>query len=170
LDEHFMALERELTRAGRRQRDAILVGLDLLGDADAQDARTLACGATLQIEQQTGDRLRVLELAEPRCDLPGRPALDGDGLVLVDRDDRDGARMLDDLALVRAPALDGDADQRAVVHAARLVGCHASHGRVCFVKRSRRTAPTQNARLYGVRSRGSAVGMRTKRWQFSRTA
>ena len=39
LDEHLVALLHELARARRRQRDAVLVGLDLLGDADAHDAR-----------------------------------------------------------------------------------------------------------------------------------
>ena len=34
LDEHVVAALDELARAGRRQRDAVLVGLDLLGDAD----------------------------------------------------------------------------------------------------------------------------------------
>ena len=42
LDEHVMSLQHELPRARRRERDAVLVGLDLLGDADTQDARTLA--------------------------------------------------------------------------------------------------------------------------------
>ncbi len=39
LDEHLVAALDELARAGRRQRDAVLVGLDLLGDADPHGAR-----------------------------------------------------------------------------------------------------------------------------------
>jgi alanine dehydrogenase len=41
LDDHLVTLLHELARLGRRQRDAVLVGLDLPGDADTQDARTL---------------------------------------------------------------------------------------------------------------------------------
>ena len=44
----------------------------------------------------------------------------------VDGDDRDGARMLDDLALVVAPALERHVDELAVVDDARLVGLHAA--------------------------------------------
>ena len=44
----------------------------------------------------------------------------------VDGDDRDRAGMLDDLALVVAPALERDVDQLAVVDGARLVGLHAA--------------------------------------------
>ncbi len=48
LDEHLVPALHELARARRGQRDAVLVGLDLLGDADAQDARTLAGGTPLR--------------------------------------------------------------------------------------------------------------------------
>ena len=45
LDEHVVPPPHELVRACRRQRDAVLVGLDLLGDPDAQDARdSSGCG------------------------------------------------------------------------------------------------------------------------------
>ncbi len=43
LDEHVVALLDELERARGRQRDAVLVGLDLLGDADLHGAGTLPC-------------------------------------------------------------------------------------------------------------------------------
>jgi len=43
LDEHVMSVLRQLACTRGRQRDAVLVGLDLFGDADAHDARTLAC-------------------------------------------------------------------------------------------------------------------------------
>ena len=41
LDEHVVPLLHELARARRRERDAVLVGLDLLGNADPHDARTI---------------------------------------------------------------------------------------------------------------------------------
>src|SRR5207248_4294781 len=47
-------------------------------------------------------------------------------LLRVDGDDRHRARVLDDLALVLAPALERDVDQLAVVHRPRLVGLHAA--------------------------------------------
>ena len=42
LDEHVMAALDELARARRGERDAVLVGLDLFGDADPQSGETLA--------------------------------------------------------------------------------------------------------------------------------
>src|SRR5262249_58786920 len=47
--------------------------------------------------------------------------------VVVDGDNRDGAWMLDDLALVLAPALGRDVEQLAVVHRAGRVGLHAAN-------------------------------------------
>src|SRR5207245_9687020 len=54
---------------------------------------------------------------------------EGDVTFAVDRDDRDGSPVLDDLALVVAPALDGDADQPALVDDFRLVRLHAPTSR-----------------------------------------
>src|SRR5438270_5114706 len=45
----------------------------------------------------------------------------------IDRDDRDRARMLDDLPLVLAPTLQGDVDELAVVDDPCLVGLHAAN-------------------------------------------
>ena len=42
LDDDVVAAADELERAGRRQRDAVLVGLDLLGDADPQGRATIS--------------------------------------------------------------------------------------------------------------------------------
>ena len=44
LDEHLVAVLDELARARRGQRDAVLVGLDLLDDADLHGRETLASG------------------------------------------------------------------------------------------------------------------------------
>ncbi len=42
LDEHLVAALDQLTGARRRERDAVLVGLDLLRDADPQSPETLS--------------------------------------------------------------------------------------------------------------------------------
>src|SRR3712207_9243196 len=42
LDQHRVAAPRQLERAGRRQRDAVLVGLDLLRNADVHPRRIIA--------------------------------------------------------------------------------------------------------------------------------
>ena len=39
LDDDLVAEPHELARARGRQRDAVLLGLDLLGDADAHERR-----------------------------------------------------------------------------------------------------------------------------------
>src|SRR5699024_8701172 len=68
LDDDIVAALHELARARRRQRDAVLVGLDLPGDSDPQIAPTLAGGTVPEKENEPRERLRVLELAEPRFD------------------------------------------------------------------------------------------------------
>ena len=69
----------ELTRAGRRQRDAVLVGLDLLCDADLQGASPYL----VEVEQKPGDRLRVFDGRDVRGDLARRPAHDFELLVAL---------------------------------------------------------------------------------------
>jgi hypothetical protein len=39
LDQHVVAVPRQLERPCRRERDAVFVGLDLLGDADLHERR-----------------------------------------------------------------------------------------------------------------------------------
>ena len=51
LDEHLVPELHELARARRCQRDAVLVGLDLLGDADPQDARTVPVSSAVQLRR-----------------------------------------------------------------------------------------------------------------------
>jgi hypothetical protein len=43
-DEDVVAVPNQLERAGRSQRDAVLVGLDLFRDADLHSGRTLYRG------------------------------------------------------------------------------------------------------------------------------
>src|SRR5579872_2129162 len=73
-----------------------------------------------------------------------------DALVAVDGHDRHRARVLDDLAVVLAPALDDDVEQLAVVDRARLVRPHAT--------RSLASAPAANAHA---KNSGSSSGPRS---------
>ena len=78
LDDHLVPAPDELARARRCQRDAVLVGLDLLGDADLHGARRSS-----KVEQQPDQALGVLDLAEARLDLRDRPADELERLVLL---------------------------------------------------------------------------------------
>src|SRR5439155_666553 len=80
LDGDVVSALAELTRARRRERDAVLVGLDSLGDADLQAASPYLARVTrlasVEIQEQSRERLGVLDLAHLRCDLVSGPADD----------------------------------------------------------------------------------------------
>src|SRR5207253_7096617 len=85
-----------------------------------------------------------------------------DVVVPVDGDDRDRARVFDDLALVVAPALDDDVDELAVVDDAGLVGLAHAASRSTSARCS---GPSQGgtpaAAFSAVRSGFDVAGMTT---------
>src|SRR4029079_3028477 len=85
LDGDLVPALHELARARGRQCDAVLVRLDLFGDADLHGGSPyLVHGLRLaEVEQQPRERLCVFDLAEALGDLVGTPADELELLVVL---------------------------------------------------------------------------------------